>query len=174
MPNVTNGPSGRVPGVTESPSGSVPDVTVSPSGREPGVTVSPSGGVPEVTVDRERRSWFDSVHNETQGHMDLHATLRELQRKGLTWPRMSRDVVGWAATCALCQEYRLGGKEILAVPSPIATFQVFEEFGIDFIGPSPRTMWETRTYAIACVRRLTTVNCSQWKRRLRSSRRTAY
>ena len=38
----------------------------------------------------------------------------------------------------LCQKYRLGGKEILAVPSPIATFQVFEELGIDFIGPLPK------------------------------------
>jgi hypothetical protein len=51
---------------------------------------------------------------------------------------MSRDVAGWVATCPLCQKYRLGGKEILAVPSPIATFQVFEELGIDFIGPLPK------------------------------------
>ena len=45
------------------PSSSVPDVTNGPSGRVPGVTESPSGSVPDVTVDRERRSWFDSVHN---------------------------------------------------------------------------------------------------------------
>ena len=100
--------------------------------------IGPSDGVSDVAVDKERRSWFDSVHNETQGHMGLHATLRELQQKGLTWPRMSRDVVKWIATCALCQKYRLGGKEVLAIPSPIASFQVFEELGIDFIGPLPK------------------------------------
>jgi hypothetical protein len=51
---------------------------------------------------------------------------------------MSRDVVKWIATCALCQKYRLGGKEVLAIPSPIASFQVFEELGVDFIGPLPK------------------------------------
>ena len=51
---------------------------------------------------------------------------------------MSRDVTDWIASCPLCQKYRLGGKEIISIPSPIASFQIFEELGIDFIGPLPR------------------------------------
>ena len=51
---------------------------------------------------------------------------------------MSRDITDWIASCPLCQKYRLGGKEIISIPSPIASFQIFEELGIDFIGPLPR------------------------------------
>jgi hypothetical protein len=53
---------------------------------------------------------------------------------------MSRDVAQWIAECPTCQKYRLSGKETITVPSPIASFQIFEELGIDFIGPQPRDM----------------------------------
>lgn len=87
---------------------------------------------------QEPKCAFDAVHNETVGHFGLHATLRALQEQGHVWPRMSRDVTGWIASCPLCQKYRLGGKDIVSIPSPIASFQIFEELGIDFIGPLPR------------------------------------
>ena len=86
----------------------------------------------------EQRAWFDAAHNETVGHMGVHATLRMLQGQGRVWSRMSRDVTDWIASCPLCQKYRLGGKEIISIPSPIASFQIFEELGVDFIGPLPR------------------------------------
>jgi hypothetical protein len=86
----------------------------------------------------EQRSWFDAVYNETVGHAGVHATLRFLQSQGRIWSRMSRDVTDWIASCPLCQKYRLGGKEIISIPSPIGSFQIFEELGIDFIGPPPR------------------------------------
>jgi hypothetical protein len=70
--------------------------------------------------------------------MGLHATLRLLQEKDRIWPRMSRDVVKWIAECPMCQKYRLGGKDIVAIPSAIASFQIFEQLGIDFVGPLPR------------------------------------
>jgi hypothetical protein len=86
----------------------------------------------------EHRKLFDAVHNETLGHMGVHATLRMLHTQGHVWPRMSRDVTEWIASCPMCQKYRLGGKDIISVPSPIASFQIFEELGIDFIGPLPK------------------------------------
>jgi hypothetical protein len=98
----------------------------------------------------ERKSWFDSVHNETQGHLGLHATLRVLQDRQKVWPRMSRDVAGWIASCDLCQKYRLGGKEIVSIPSPITSYQIFEELGIDFIGPLPRDD-VGNSYILNCV-----------------------
>jgi hypothetical protein len=55
---------------------------------------------------------------------------------------MSRDCAKWIAECAECQKYRLAGKPIVAVPSPIASFQIFEEIGIDFIGPLPKDQLE--------------------------------
>ena len=113
--------------------------------------VTSTGGAtfPESSAS-ERRSWFDSVHNETQGHLGLHATLRVLQDRQLVWPRMSRDVAGWIASCSLCQKYRLGGKDIVAIPSPITSYQIFEELGIDFIGPLPKDDVEN-SYILNCV-----------------------
>jgi hypothetical protein len=88
--------------------------------------------------DKERRLWFDAVHNDIMGHFGVHATLRALQSSGKSWYRMSREVAQWIAECPVCQKYRLGGKEVVAISSPIASFQIFEELGVDFIGPLPK------------------------------------
>jgi hypothetical protein len=91
-----------------------------------------------ISSNGERRRWFDGAHNDTMGHFGVHATLRSLQENGKSWPRMSRDVAQWIAECPTCQKYRLKGKEVVAIPSPIASFQIFEELGVDFIGPLPK------------------------------------
>ena len=111
---------------------------------------STGGLIPQESSASERKSWFDSVHNETQGHLGLHATLRVLQDRRWVWPRMSRDVAGWIASCALCQKYRLGGKDIVSIPSPITSYQIFEELGIDFVGPLPKDDVEN-SYILNCV-----------------------
>ena len=72
------------------------------------------------------------------GHLGVHATLRALRDKGHVWVRMSREVAQWIAECPTCQKYRVSGKEVVTIPSPIASFQIFEELGIDFIGPLTR------------------------------------
>jgi hypothetical protein len=72
------------------------------------------------------------------GHFGVHATLRALQNGGKSWPRMSREIALWIAECPTCQKYRLGGKEVVSIPSTIASFQIFEELGVAFIGPLPK------------------------------------
>jgi hypothetical protein len=94
----------------------------------------------EPVSEKEARVLFSEVHNDTVGHRGLHATLRVLQDLGRSWARMSRDVARWIAECPICQKYRLGGNAVVAVPSPIATFQIFEQMGIDFIGPLPKDL----------------------------------
>ena len=90
-------------------------------------------------IDEEQaRVLFLQQHNDTVGHRGLHAVLRALQQLGYSWVRMSRDVARWIAECPECQKYRLAGKPVTSIPSPIASFQIFEEIGIDFIGPLPK------------------------------------
>jgi len=97
------------------------------------------GAVCVVGASMEQgRQWFMEQHNDTVGHLGLHAVMRKLQSLGRTWNRMSRDVARWIHECPECQKYRLGGKPVATVPSPIASFQIFEELGIDFLGPLPR------------------------------------
>ena len=85
------------------------------------------GGAGVVVASAEQgRVWFLELHNDTVGHLGVHAVLRKLQALGRTWPRMSRDVARWIYECAECQKYRQGAKTIVSVPSPIAGFQIFE------------------------------------------------
>ena len=86
-----------------------------------------------MTIDEDTaRSLFLQQHNGTVGHRGLHAVLRALQQLGYSWTRMSRDCARWIAECPECQKYRLAGKPVTAIPSPIASFQVFEELGVDY------------------------------------------
>lgn len=84
------------------------------------------------------RGLFLQHHNDTVGHRGLHSVLRALQQLGHCWTRMSRDCARWIAECPECQKYRLAAKPVVAIPSPIASFQIFEELGVDFIGPLPK------------------------------------
>jgi hypothetical protein len=120
------------------------------AGTSTKMDVSTGEAIPRESTPSERKSWFDSVHNETQGHLGLHATLRVLQDRQCVWPRMSRDITGWIASCDLCQKYRLGGKDIESIPSPITSYQIFEELGIDFIGPLPKDD-VGNSYILNCV-----------------------
>ena len=100
--------------------------------------------------EAEHRRLFLLHHNDTQGHMGVHATCRRLKEAGTTWRRMSRDVAHWILTCAQCQKDRLGPINPVVVHSSIATFQIFEELGIDFVGPLPKDALGN-TYILNCV-----------------------
>ena len=81
----------------------------------------------EVMSVELRRQRFDAVHNDSMGHLGVHATLHALRDKDYVWVRMSREVAQWIAECPTCQKYRVSGKEVITIPSPIASFQIFEE-----------------------------------------------
>jgi hypothetical protein len=125
----------------------------------------------EPASEKEARVLFFEVHNDTVGHRGLHATLRVLQDLSRSWAKMSRDVARWIAECPICQKYRLGGNAVVAVPSPIATFQIFEQMGIDFIGPLPKDLLDNRYICnVVCM----TTNQLRLKQRRLSLRRTAF
>ena len=98
----------------------------------------------------EHRSWFLSVHNDTEGHIGVHESLCRLQEAGKTWRRMSCDIAKWISHCAICKKYRLGPTDQVNVTSRVASFQIFEELGVDFIGPLP-TDQLGKSYICNCV-----------------------
>ena len=60
------------------------------------------------------------------GHFGVHATLRALRDNGHVWVLIAQ----WIAECPTCQKYRVSGKEVVTIPSPITSFQVIEELGM--------------------------------------------
>lgn len=51
---------------------------------------------------------------------------------------MSGDIAHWIAQCPTCQKDRLAGKPVVTANAAIASFQISEELGVDFIGPLPK------------------------------------
>ena len=99
---------------------------------------------------QQHREWFLRCHNETEGHMGVQETCRRLQKAGTTWRRMSRDVSMWILSCGYCQKYRLGPEHQVIVTSTIAAYQIFEELGVDYIGPLPKDLLGN-SYICNCV-----------------------
>ena len=72
------------------------------------------------------------------GHFAHEITSRKVLQAGFTWPSLHRDVKHWCQTCKECQ--RAGPRRLIAEPqNPIKVYGPFEKWGIDAIGPLPRT-----------------------------------
>ena len=85
----------------------------------------------------ERRALISRAHNSTVGHHGINRTLRLLRQQGHNWRHIARDVTQFIAACAFCQKDRLSQPPAAAVLGQLATYSLFEELSIDFIGPLP-------------------------------------
>jgi hypothetical protein len=95
------------------------------------------GAMRVVDDDLSRRGVFDGCHNSTQGHHGVQRTIKEIRALEYEWPRMTRDVAAWIASCPQCQKIRAREPVVEAVASPIGAFSIFEEIAVDFVGPLP-------------------------------------
>ena len=80
-----------------------------------------------------------SCHNDVcSGHFAYELTCRKVLQAGFVWPSLQRDAHFWCKTCDACQ--RTGPRRLTYGPQqPITSFGPFEKWGIDAIGPLPRT-----------------------------------
>ena len=80
-----------------------------------------------------------SCHNDVcGGHFAYEITCRKVLQAGFVWPSLQRDAHFWCKTCDDCQ--RTGPRRLTYGPQqPITSFGPFEKWGIDAIGPLPRT-----------------------------------
>ena len=98
----------------------------------------------------ERRTLYDGCHNSVQGHHGVQRTVNEIRGLGYEWPRMTRDISDWVASCPQCQKIRGKEAEGGSILSPIGAFCIFEEISVDFVGPLPRDD-VGNTYILNCV-----------------------
>ena len=72
------------------------------------------------------------------GHFSFDLTCKKVLQAGFTWPSLIRDAYFWCKTCDACQ--RTGPQRLTYEPQRVVTsFGPFEKWGIDAIGPLPRT-----------------------------------
>ncbi|MCO5546804.1 hypothetical protein L7F22_000240 [Adiantum nelumboides] len=65
-------------------------------------------------------------------------TSRKILQAGFVWPSLHRDVQHWCKACKACQQ--AGDRKLSYGPRfPIFAYGPFEKWGIDAIGPLPRT-----------------------------------
>ncbi|MCO5570992.1 hypothetical protein L7F22_024723 [Adiantum nelumboides] len=106
------------------------------------------------------------------GHFAQEITSRKILQAGFVWPSLYRDVQHWCNACKACQQ--AGDRKLSYGPRfPIFAYGPFEKWGIDAIGPLPRTStgkqyiltatdYMTRWAEAASVARITAADVSKF------------
>ncbi|MCO5610888.1 hypothetical protein L7F22_065130 [Adiantum nelumboides] len=86
-------------------------------------------------IEKSLMSCHDGVCG---GHFAQEITSRKILQAGFVWPSLHRDVQHWCKACKACQQ--AGDRKLSYGPRfPIFAYGSFEKWGIDAIGPLPRT-----------------------------------
>ncbi|MCO5555565.1 hypothetical protein L7F22_009110 [Adiantum nelumboides] len=106
------------------------------------------------------------------GHFAQEITSRKILQAGFVWPSLHRDVQHWCKACKACQQ--AGDRKLsYGLRFPIFAYNPFEKWGIDAIGPLPRTStgkqyiltaidYMTRWAEAASVARITAADVSRF------------
>ncbi|MCO5561280.1 hypothetical protein L7F22_014901 [Adiantum nelumboides] len=106
------------------------------------------------------------------GHFAQEITSRKILQAGFVWPSLHRDVQHWCKACKACQQ--ASDRKLSYGPRfPIFAYGPFEKWGIDAIGPLPRTSTDkqyiltatdymTRWAEAASVARITAADVSKF------------
>ena len=90
-----------------------------------------------VIVQHEKDAILFMMHNHaTSGHLGIDTTYNKISQK-FYWKNMKEDVKEYVKTCDICQ--RRGPKKSKGLINPIKVKGMFEQIGIDFVGPLPIT-----------------------------------
>ena len=97
------------------------------------------GVLRRVPIKEEIVEILQKMHEEAcGGHFSHDIMLRKILLTGFTWPSIHKDIHEWCKSCDACQ--KAGRRHLQAGPlHPIVVFAPFEKWGIDAVGPLPRT-----------------------------------
>ena len=92
-----------------------------------------------VPTKEEIHRILESCHGEVcGGHFAQEITSKKITLAKYIWPSLHKDVHQWCKSCQACQ--LAGDKRLTYEPrNPIISFGPFEKWGIDAVGPLPRT-----------------------------------
>jgi len=88
-----------------------------------------------IVIAPEHVQYLQEVHNEYEGHMGFHLTMKRLKDKSRSWPLMRRDVRKFISECPTCQALRRLAPAIKALPYVTGAPAPMERISIDTMGP---------------------------------------
>ncbi|XP_076939538.1 putative mitochondrial protein AtMg00750 [Bidens hawaiensis] len=73
----------------------------------------------------------------TGGHHDAHGTTQKVFDSGFYWPTVIKDAEEFVKLCDACQRTCNISSKNEMPPNPIKILEIFDVWGIDFMGPFP-------------------------------------
>jgi hypothetical protein len=73
------------------------------------------------------------------GHFSSKKTAAKILQSGFYWPSIFRDAYAYCSTCERCQKLGSIGRRNMMPLNPILIVELFEVWGIDFMGPFPNS-----------------------------------
>jgi len=88
--------------------------------------------------DNEVSSVIKFCHSEAcGGHFSSRKTTAKILQSGFYWPTMFKDSHAFCKTCENCQKLGSISKRHMMPLNPILVIEIFDCWGIDFMGPFP-------------------------------------
>ena len=89
-------------------------------------------------LDNEVSSVINFCHSEAcDGHFSSRKTTAKILQSGFYWPTIFKDTYEFCKTCENCQKLRSITKRNMMPLNPILEIEIFDCWGIDFMGPFP-------------------------------------
>lgn len=90
--------------------------------------------------DSEIPSVLDVLHaSGCGGHFSGQKTFQKIMSSGLFWPTTFKDAIDFARNCKRCQQMGSISKRDEMPMQPILVIDIFDVWGIDFMGPFPNS-----------------------------------
>ena len=88
--------------------------------------------------DHEVRSVLSFCHDQAcGGHFSGRKIAAKVLQCGFYWPTLFRDTFEYCKSCPRCQQLGRINRRDMMLLSPIIVVEVFDVWGIDFMGPFP-------------------------------------
>ncbi|KAL3583078.1 hypothetical protein D5086_017410 [Populus alba] len=92
--------------------------------------------------DNEVSSVIKFCHSEAcGGHFSSRKTIAKILQCGFYWPTMFKDTHAFCKTCENCQKLGSISKRHMMPLNTILVIEIFDCWGIDFMGPFPSIIW---------------------------------
>jgi hypothetical protein len=97
----------------------------------------------------------ESLEGVAGGHMGPDTTARKVLLAGLWWPTLYADAKEWVLSCDTCQRASKPLKRDFMPLFPSQPQELFERWGLDFVGPLPTSKTHRCKYIVVATEYLT-------------------